>query len=161
MNGISRHTRLLRLAPISVVAAACTMPPGGGVSGVVLRTSGEPLPNVTVTLTSESRILGMTIPFAEPARVVTSTDDNGHFGVVWSHGEADQGPLLEVSAPGYSPASERLGVGYLECEVLLVPVATRGHGSEANCRPENASIGDGQGATNPQNKGMNLSKRGV
>jgi hypothetical protein len=117
-------------------SVACSMPPGGGVSGTVRDPSGKPIPAVELRLTSEARILGVAVPFAEPARMVTITNEAGHFGVLWSHGEREGGPLLEASASGYVPASERLRVGYLESEILLVPVATPGSSSRVKCAPE-------------------------
>jgi hypothetical protein len=136
---IATHLSLITLATLVV---ACSLPPGGGVSGTVRGSTGEAVPDAKVTLTSEPRILGIRVPFVEPAGVVLSSDDTGHFGVIWPHGDTGEGPLLEVSAPGYLPAAQRLGVGYVECDVVLAPVGMQDEVSRVECRLKDTSGGD-------------------
>ena len=117
-------------------SVACAMPPGGSVSGTVRDGSGKPMPGVEVRISAAARLRGWVLPFAEPDRFVTATDELGHFGVRWSHGDAKEGPLLEVIAVGYAPAVASLGLGVLECDVQLVAVTATGSHSQARCRLE-------------------------
>jgi hypothetical protein len=120
------------LVVASILAAGCRMPPGGGVSGTVLEPSGKPMEAAEVILSDEPEILGVVVPFEKPVRLVTKTDDTGHFRFFWSHGNRKRGPLLEVRAPGYASVSTQLGLGYPKCEVRLVPTITGGT-SETRC----------------------------
>jgi hypothetical protein len=112
----------------------CTMPPGGGVSGTVVDKSGKPMAGVELIVTSSPRILGIAVPFADPARVPTATDEVGHFGVLWSHGDRHEGPLLEVSLQGYAPVAERLPFGMVECSIVLAAAGSTEAKSRATCR---------------------------
>jgi len=115
---------------------ACSVSPGGGVSGTVHDPSGKPIAGVEIRLSSPSRFIGWELPFAEPAYIVTTTDELGHFGVVWTHGDPKEGPLLEVAPKGYGPAVASLGLGTLSCDVELVPIAATGSRSQVQCRVE-------------------------
>ena len=114
----------------------CTMPPAGGVSGTVTDTSGKPIIGAEIILTSSARVFvfGIPLPFGKPMRVPTTTDDFGHFGVFWSHGDRDEGPLLELSVQGYAPVAERLPLGRVECRVVLAIARPRDSRSRATCR---------------------------
>jgi hypothetical protein len=113
--------------------AGCRMPPGGGVSGIVLAPSGRPMEGADVVLTDQPEILGVAVPFEKPIRLVSKTDETGHFRFFWSHGNRGNGPLLEVRAAGHASASARLGLGYLQCEARLVPTTSAGATSEMRC----------------------------
>jgi hypothetical protein len=135
MTGIRRCPKTWFLIPVALSCeAACTMPPSGGVSGTVVDTSGKPMAGLELTLTSTPRVLGLTVPFADPARVPITTDEVGHFGVLWSHGDRHEGPLLEVSLQGYSPVAERLPLGTVECRIVLVAAGATEARSKASCR---------------------------
>jgi hypothetical protein len=135
-----RDTDHLR-APIVFALAlgcsvACSVSPGGGVSGTVHDPSGKPIPGVEIRLGSPSRFMGWDLPFAQPDYIVTTTDELGHFGVVWTHGDPKDGPLLEVAPAGYGPAVASLAPGTLSCDIELVPIGAAGSRSQARCRVE-------------------------
>ncbi len=131
----ARWTRQRLMATLVVSwSLACTMPPGGGVSGTVVDASGKPMAGVELTLTWTPRIFGIPVPFADPARVPTTTNDVGYFRVVWPHGDRHEGPLLEIGIRGYAPVAERVPIGTAECGVVLVAAGATDKRSKANCR---------------------------
>jgi len=153
-----RHGRACLIIQLALSCGlACTMPPGGGVSGTVTDSSGQPIAGAELTLTSTPRVFGLVIPFAEPARVTTTTDEVGRFGVFWSHGDRVEGPLLNVSHQGYAAVAERLPLGMVECSVVLVKVGSPAR-STASCRAvQQPKRGLGKSAA-PSNNAMQLTK---
>jgi hypothetical protein len=138
---------------------ACSMPPPGGVSGTVTDTSGKPIPGAELTLTSTPRVFGIAVPFAEPMRVPTTTDERGHFRVYWSHGDRDEGPLLEVTVQGYVPVAQRLPLGSVECSIVLATAGSQRDHSKATCAARRPTQGLG-GSEAPSNNAMQLTRGG-
>ena len=135
VTGMRRRGSVRLLASLTLSCGlACTMPPGGGVSGTVADASGKALPGVELTLTTTPRILGIPVPFANPERVPVRTDGLGHFRVLWSHGDRHEGPLLEMRVHGYASVAEQLPLGTAECRIVLATTGATAERSIANCR---------------------------
>jgi hypothetical protein len=124
------------LASAVMAELACTAPPGGGVWGNVRDSSGRPIAGAEVRLTTQPRLLGFRLPLVDPIRMNTTTQDDGYFLVMWTHGDPDEGPLLEVVKPGFAPATARLGLGHLRCQISLARGAADSLPSEASCGRE-------------------------
>ena len=136
-GGMQRSTKACPIILLALSCGfACRMPPADGVSGTVTDVLGKPITGAELTLTSNAHVFvfGIPLPFGKPMRVPTTTDALGHFGVFWSHGGGDEGPLLELSVQGYAPVAERLPLGRVECRVVLTTANSTDTRSKATCR---------------------------
>jgi hypothetical protein len=137
MSDSRRQRASLSLVTALSAAIACSMPGGGGVSGNVRDESGRPILRAQVKVLSSATILGVPIPFADPEVFTTTTDEEGRFGVNWSHGSEGH---LEASDPGRLMAQVPLESGYSTCTFVLVPAGKGSRGaSSGHCRSGRAA----------------------
>jgi len=93
---------------------------------------GRPIVTATVTMVSSPTFLAVPNPFAEPTILTMTTDDEGLFGVYWSHGT---GYILTASHAGHLAAQVTLTSGYSTCEFVLVPeAAPKSISSNGHCK---------------------------
>jgi len=83
-------------------------------------------------MVSSPTFLAVPNPFAEPTILTMTTDDEGLFGVYWSHGT---GYILKASHAGHLAAQVTLNSGYSTCEFVLVPeAAPKSISSNGHCK---------------------------
>ena len=126
----------LSLAAPLTAGLACATGGGGGVTGHVRDESGRPIVTATVTLVSSPTPLGVPNPLAEAVMLAMTTDEEGMFGVFWSHGS---GHILKVSPTGHLVAQVTLSSGYSTCDFVLVPEGATKSSSNGHCRKGRAA----------------------